>query len=224
MDPGDIPLLGPMLGGAVNEAARPKCVNLSKLVKDAGWSGNEARITQAVVFAESSGNPNAENACCVGLMQVHFEAHKDKFNIKSRDELKDPIRNLEIAYRIYKDAGGKWSKTGMNPWEGYGNGNYRAFLGKDKCIDMSGAGADFGPLNDMASGASDGVGAALAVIAQLFKALTDARTYLRAGKVTIGTVFTILGVLALLLVGLTAVMGVVPTPMGKAAKALKKAS
>jgi hypothetical protein len=45
-----------------------------------------------VMFAESGGDPNAENPCCVGLMAIHLAAHG-----KTRDEMLDPDANLDYG-------------------------------------------------------------------------------------------------------------------------------
>ncbi len=46
----------------------------------------------AVVFAESGGDPKAENPCCVGLMAIHLAAHG-----KTRADMKDPDKNMDYG-------------------------------------------------------------------------------------------------------------------------------
>ena len=45
-----------------------------------------------VMFAESGGNPSAENPCCVGLMAIHLKAHG-----KTRAQMLDPEQNIDYG-------------------------------------------------------------------------------------------------------------------------------
>jgi len=45
-----------------------------------------------VIFAESGGNPAAENPCCVGLMAIHLKAHG-----KSRAAMLNPDLNMDYG-------------------------------------------------------------------------------------------------------------------------------
>lgn len=57
----------------------------------------------AVVYAESGGNPKAENPCCVGLMAIHLTAHG-----KTRGDMLDPDKNMDYGTSLLaasRDAG-----------------------------------------------------------------------------------------------------------------------
>ena len=53
----------------------------------------------AVVYAESGGKADAENACCVGLMAIHCVAHN-----KSRAEMHDPEKNLDYGTSLLAES------------------------------------------------------------------------------------------------------------------------
>lgn len=95
-----------------------------------GFRGEEIVQAVAVAYGESSWDTTAKNSCCHGLWQINIQAHPTmKANVY------DPVQNAKYAYSIYKAAGG-WCTSGSpsrhtcNPWQAYGNANYKAALPK----------------------------------------------------------------------------------------------
>lgn len=80
--------------------------------------GISARLLAAVVFVESSCNPNAvSDRYSVGLTQIN-----PKFHHYSRAELKDPQRNLEIGASILARYITKYGLVeGLHAYNGFGN-------------------------------------------------------------------------------------------------------
>lgn len=83
------------------------------------WDPTNATLATAIAMAESSGNANSENYCCVGLWQVNVLAHPQY----TRQQMKDPVQNLGAACQIYKAAGNKFT-----PWQTYTEGTYKKHL------------------------------------------------------------------------------------------------
>lgn len=177
-------------------------VKLSEIVGEcSSWN---KRVATAVALSESSGDPDAENYCCTGLMQVH-EIHagkggspKDKAEF--RKWLKNPYNNIKIACMIYNDAG-DWT-----PWEGYTNGAYRKYLGHDHNVLINASDAKDGiegAINDVTDAVTDvtGIGALLGIL----KGLTQAATWARIGKTALGGVLIVLGVGSLVFIVATRV-------------------
>lgn len=52
-----------------------------------------------VMTIESGGDPHAENACCVGLLAIHLQAHG-----KSREAMLDPDQNLDYGTSLLADS------------------------------------------------------------------------------------------------------------------------
>lgn len=103
-------------GGAVAAAAHM-----------AAWPASEWKTLLAVAYAESSWRPGivyrlADGRGMHGLMQINDDAHP--VLIQSGNPA-DPVANMRMALKIYRDAGNSW-----RPWEGYTNGNYRQYLAK----------------------------------------------------------------------------------------------
>lgn len=100
-----------------------------------GFPDNELVDAVAVAHAESSWNTDSFNSCCFGLWQIHKTAHSDLWNQHLKgDGWKDPIRNAMVAHTIWQRAGGEWCArgsppNGCNPWQAYGNSNYKGALG-----------------------------------------------------------------------------------------------
>ena len=91
-----------------------------------GFRGNDIIDAVAVAYAESSWDPNNKNSCCHGLWQINIGAHPGM-----SANVYDPIQNAKYAYTIFRAAGNKWCATGKppngcNPWQGYGNSNYKS--------------------------------------------------------------------------------------------------
>jgi LysM repeat protein len=101
-----------------------------------GFEPEIAKIMAAVAMAESAGNPMIDTVksgldpqkkkeFSIGLLQINMKDDKDRlldvFDIKSEEELYDPIINVIAAKRLYDEQG-------LNAWGAYKNGSYKQFL------------------------------------------------------------------------------------------------
>lgn len=95
-----------------------------------GFRGSQLEIAIAVAFAESSFNTQAANSCCKGLWQINVQAHP-----QMTANVFDPAQNAKYAYKVYRSAGG-WCANGSppncNPWQAYGNSNYKSYKNSGK--------------------------------------------------------------------------------------------
>ena len=102
---------------------------LAQLLSDVGFKGKSHRLAWAIVMRESTGRPTAHNDNprtgdnSYGLFQINMHnslgpSRRDKFELKSNDELFNPVRNAEIAY--YMSRGGE----DFGAW-GFGPNAYR---------------------------------------------------------------------------------------------------
>lgn len=99
------------------------------LLKEAGFRGKSLKEAWAIVMRESTGRPLAYNGnrstgdSSYGLFQINMLGslgpdRREKFGLKSNNELFDPITNAKAAY--YMSAKG----TNWSAWEPY-NGGYK---------------------------------------------------------------------------------------------------
>lgn len=201
-------------------AVKDERVHASQLIaQETGWRGNDATIARAVMGGESSYNTNAENFCCVGLMQVNAQVWKGKFGLpadeaEARKVLKaNPRLNLRVAYKIWQNAGGSWQ-----PWEAFTNGSYKKFIGQDPLITVDKNSVQ-GAVGDAVSGAVDAVAAPFNAAADVVNALFSPSAWARVGKGALGGAFIILGTGALVFIVANKAAS---TPVGKTAvKAIK---
>ncbi len=90
---------------------------------NAGFANNDLVIALAVAKAESGwsftvrGGPNSNGTYDYGLFQIN-DVHKPSAEVKT-----NPLANAKEAYRIYKDAGRKFT-----PWAAYNSGSYRQHM------------------------------------------------------------------------------------------------
>jgi hypothetical protein len=71
-----------------------------------GWrKAGDLERTLAVVLAESSGNTEKENYCCVGLMAINVLVHKQY----TRAQMKDGEANMRAGFAL-------WTASGWTPW------------------------------------------------------------------------------------------------------------
>jgi len=85
--------------------------SLSDMVSEYGWND---KIAYKVMICESGGNPNAHNFSHItkddswGLFQINLYGNLAKTR-PSAEYLKNPINNIEYAYKIYLSEGwGAW--------------------------------------------------------------------------------------------------------------------
>jgi hypothetical protein len=105
---------------------------LYNLAKNAGFNDQESKTMAAIAMAESSGNPKAHNKVgrdnSYGLWQINMlgkmgPERRKQFGIESDEDLFDPKKNAEAAFKIYK-------QQGFKAWSVYSGGQYRKFLGQ----------------------------------------------------------------------------------------------
>jgi len=240
-NPFQIPLpgggnLGDVAGAADDVLVKDERVPLSKLMtEETGWRGAKLKEAMAITGAESSYDVNAENSCCVGLMQMNVDVHQGKFGIpvgraKAVKWLKNPRNNLSAAYKLFVSVGGSWQ-----PWEGYtgptgrgDGGEWRKFVGKDPLITVSNNSLS-DPITDAANSVVD---AALGPLDEIASAILSPSTWFRVGKGALGGTMLIIGIAAFVFVVASksntgkaiqsAVIG--GSPVGKAAKAASAAT
>lgn len=71
-----------------------------------GWrKAGDLERALAVVLAESSGNTEAENRCCVGLMAINVLVHRQY----TRAQMKDAEANMRAGFAL-------WQRSGWVPW------------------------------------------------------------------------------------------------------------
>lgn len=109
---------------------------IAQYAKQAGFPSSEIPTAVAVAMGESGGKADAYNgsnsngSADYGLMQIN-SIHS---GLLDKYDWKDPSQNMQMAYQIWKDAGGSWS-----PWVAYQNGSYSKFmdLGKSAVKSMT---------------------------------------------------------------------------------------
>ncbi len=155
-----------------------------------GWKG-KAPLMVAIALAESGGDNNAENYCCVGLWQVNVLAHTQY----TRAEMRDPIKNLQAACNIY-------GKQGLSAWESYTNGAYKKHTDEvNKILKNAGVNEQVSEVGifpeSTVKSAEKAVSGALSWTKQLGEILgflTSASGWVRIGKVLLGFILVILAV------------------------------
>jgi soluble lytic murein transglycosylase-like protein len=92
----------------------PKAVggNVEDVIR-AVWPDDLEEHAVAIAWRESRFVPTARNACCYGLFQIHYGAHRawlGSFGVDSPSDLFDPTTNARVALALYQAAG--W-----DPWK-----------------------------------------------------------------------------------------------------------
>lgn len=106
-----------------------QAAQIAQYAKQAGFPPNQIATAVAVALGESGGRADAYNGSNSngtadhGLMQIN-SVHS---GLLKNYNWKDPAQNMQMAYQIWRDAGGSWS-----PWVAYTNGSYKKFLDTGK--------------------------------------------------------------------------------------------
>lgn len=154
-------------------------LNIAQMIgyaKGAGFTGEDATIAGAVGMAESSGRTDVVNFLgCVGIWQIYVGVHRAEIkrrwpNLDPTTAMKDPAKNAEMAYWLWKQS--KW-----RPWEGYTNGMYLKYMPQAR--------KDAGAEGITADG-SRAANAGLTDVADGLGALTNPATWLRVLYTIIG--------------------------------------
>ena len=117
--------------------------SLYRLAMEVGFPPEDAKIMAAIALAESKGDaqidtvasgtdPNKENEFSLGLWQINvikeFQAERfPLFNIKSPQELYNPLTNAKAAFILYSR---RKPEERFNDWSTYTDGTYKDFLPK----------------------------------------------------------------------------------------------
>lgn len=112
---------GPRLQGSQYTG---KASEIAQYARQAGFPESQIPYAVAVAMAESSGNAaathgNNNSSTDYGLMQIN-SIHGD---LLSKYDWSDPQQNMDMAYKIWQDAGGSWS-----PWVTYQTGAYQQYM------------------------------------------------------------------------------------------------
>ena len=70
-------------------------------------------LLMAMIESESSGNPNAQNGSCKGLMQVSGKWHKDRMEKLGVVNICDPYGNILVATDYLMELAEKYEDLGL---------------------------------------------------------------------------------------------------------------
>ncbi|HWM18070.1 MAG TPA: LysM peptidoglycan-binding domain-containing protein [Ilumatobacteraceae bacterium] len=93
--------------------APPAPAAIEAIIREIWPDDLEARALE-IAWRESGYRANAQNWCCYGLFQIHWNAHRswlDDFGVTTATQLFDARTNARVAYALYQRSGG-WG-----PWE-----------------------------------------------------------------------------------------------------------
>lgn len=102
-----------------------QAAEIAQMARNAGFPESAVATAVAISQAESSGNATAVNnannngTSDYGLMQIN-SVHSD---LLKQYNWKDPQQNMDMAYQIYKSAGGNFT-----PWSTFNSGAYQKFM------------------------------------------------------------------------------------------------
>ena len=136
-------------GGYTGTGRKFNLSQLIKLAQQVGFKGNNAAVAASVAMAESGGNSKAHNDDSkkppsqrsgdnsYGLWQINMiddlgPDRRKQYNLKSNDELFDPLTNAKVAYKM---SGG----SNFGAWSTYKHGKHLAFLPSAQNLLSSGA-------------------------------------------------------------------------------------
>jgi hypothetical protein len=120
--------------GTPGKGGRYSQTEMAGFAEQAGFSPEQARIMGAIGMGESGGNagvdtsmtidPQKKNEYSIGLFQINAQAHGDKLAKLGYtvDDLRDPVKNAQVAKMVYDEVGG------FTPWSVYNDGKYTKFL------------------------------------------------------------------------------------------------
>ena len=122
--------MGSYKGGATATQAQ-----MTKFAEQAGFSPENAKIMGAIAMGESGGrlgidtvqsglDPDKTNEFSIGATQINVQAHGDKLKKLgyTADDLRDPVKNFQVAKMVYDEMGS------FSPWSVYKSGDYKKYL------------------------------------------------------------------------------------------------
>jgi hypothetical protein len=90
----------------------PTTSEAEAIIRDVWPDDLEDRALQ-IAHRESRYHANASNWCCVGLFQIHWNAHKgwlSEIGVTSKSQLFDARTNAQAAYALFQ-------RNGWTPWD-----------------------------------------------------------------------------------------------------------
>jgi cell wall-associated NlpC family hydrolase len=98
---------------------------LADMMRKAGFPEDQIGIGMAIAKGESGWNPrathnNSNGSIDQGIFQIN-SIHKARY---AGQDIFDPQTNINVAYQVWKDAGGSW-----RPWVVYQTGKYKQYVG-----------------------------------------------------------------------------------------------
>lgn len=116
--------IGTITANAAEEIEVPE--NVERYAKCIGRVyGICPELLEAIAFRESSFNADAENAGCVGLMQISEKWHEERMEYLEVDDLTDAYANMLVAADYLNELFEKYEDAGMVLM--VYNGDYDAF-------------------------------------------------------------------------------------------------
>lgn len=119
--------------GSVTSSLKLTQSQIKDKFKSRGFDDATSHLWSAIAMQESSGRTGAHNdgtntnsvEDSHGLLQINLDAHMDKLTKRgwTKEDLKDPDKNIDIAIEVYEEVGGKFT-----PWGGYTDGGYKQYL------------------------------------------------------------------------------------------------
>jgi hypothetical protein len=112
-------IVGPVTAATLHPAQRvdpppppPSPVSPEDVIR-AVWPDDVEEHALAIAWRESRWTPTARNACCYGLFQINYGAHRAwlaAFGVTSPADLLDAMTNARVALALYQSAGwGPWA-------------------------------------------------------------------------------------------------------------------
>ena len=128
-------------------------LQIAQMMRNAGFPASAIPTGVAIVHAESGANPQAVNHANTNGTQDYglFQINSVHSQLLQAGNWSNPQSNVNMAYQVWKNAGGKWT-----PWSTYNSGSYQKFLGAGQAV--SGAGPTSSTTTTNASNANLGTG------------------------------------------------------------------
>lgn len=181
---------------------------LVEIATQAGFPADQAPTAAAIALAESSGNAGASHVNSNGSTDYGlWEINSVHGALLAGKNWRDPVVNAQMAFRVWSDAGRKWS-----PWSTYKSGAYTKYLnGNAPATGSAGAGGALGSASGTISGgitdpfagvtaALDGIGSSfqsVAGIATMASKLALPQTWVRIMSGVFGAVLLGFGLVML---------------------------
>ena len=129
-----------MISTKVEATTNDTCISneIKSIVEDVSAKYNVCpELILAIIEQESSGNPNAVNGDCKGLMQVSEKWHKDRMERLGVTDLFDPYGNILVGTDYLMELAEEYGDLPMvllvyngvsNAEEIYESGNYTKYV------------------------------------------------------------------------------------------------